>query len=165
MDPRNLRRSPRLNPTLQVEETSSRVPKTQPRSTDRRSPRLNAAPQVEERSNRVGGGDNTMTTNPKGKKMEQFRRNRAGEFDGGRDRRKSEPPRIHVALHRDQEFLCAGLRYPSGAYASCLNIPTDLDHIIELRHGGLNEYKNYQMLCGSCHNTKTIGNRTEQCFF
>ena len=36
----------------------------------------------------------------------------------------------------------------------------DIDHIVELRHGGTNEISNLQALCVSCHRVKTTRNTT-----
>ena len=35
----------------------------------------------------------------------------------------------------------------------------EIDHIIPLYKGGLNERKNLQTLCRNCHGKKTIGDR------
>jgi 5-methylcytosine-specific restriction endonuclease McrA len=106
-----------------------------------------------------------MNTDPKTKKVTQQARFEEGEYDGGTDSRKSEGSRVREGLLYDQKFKCAGLRYPGGSYRRCNERPSYLDHIIELRHGGLNEYDNYQMLCHGCHAKKTAWNSKEQCSF
>jgi len=99
----------------------------------------------------------------KTKKLKMKDRFESGEFDDEREERKSEGSHIRQKLLREQRYKCAGLIYPDGSYRECNDIPTDLDHIIELRHGGPNEYANYQMLCCWCHINKTAWNKKQNC--
>lgn len=56
-------------------------------------------------------------------------------------------------------FVCAGLTEGcSDLYRACRAEPTECDHIIEMRWGGLDTRSNLQMLCRDCHLTKTRGN-------
>lgn len=57
--------------------------------------------------------------------------------------------RIEVAYRTEYRCACCDMLLP----------PTfEIDHIIELRDGGLDEYTNLQALCPNCHSLKTRAN-------
>jgi 5-methylcytosine-specific restriction endonuclease McrA len=67
-------------------------------------------------------------------------------------------------LCKDQTNRCAGILRWYG-YRKCDKAGEECDHIIELRHGGVDDITNLQMLCYECHKKKSSGNCGEQrCF-
>ena len=57
--------------------------------------------------------------------------------------------RIEVAYRTEYRCACCEMLLP----------PTfEIDHIVELRDGGLDEYSNLQALCPNCHSLKTRAN-------
>ena len=104
---------------------------------------------------------------PRTKKLDKVSQYERGEFDGGVDERKTVGSRDRENVLYDQKMKCPSLynRDSGRFYPRCESRPTDLDHIIELRHGGYNEYDNYQMLCSGCHKLKTKANYSEQTIF
>jgi 5-methylcytosine-specific restriction endonuclease McrA len=78
-------------------------------------------------------------------------------------RRTSNDKRMRHALSVYQNQICAGLTNVHGRiHRLCTSIPKECDHIIELRHYGLDEGFNLQMLCHTCHVIKTNANRVSQ---
>jgi len=68
-------------------------------------------------------------------------------------------------LCKDQSNRCAGILRRCGVYKKCDRITDDCDHIIELRHGGVDDITNLQMLCHDCHLAKTAANYHGQVFY
>jgi len=68
-------------------------------------------------------------------------------------------------LRRDQANKCAGILRWYGVYKKCDKAEEQCDHIIELRHGGVDDITNLQMLCCECHKEKTSGNYYWQMYF
>ena len=64
-----------------------------------------------------------------------------------------------IQLLKDQGGYCAGLLMANGVYRTCNNKATECDHIIELRHGGIDSIEYLQMLCCGCHRDKTRKNK------
>ena len=78
-------------------------------------------------------------------------------------RRTSNNKQIRHSLLVYQNQTCAGLTNVHGRIRRlCTNIPKECDHIVELRHYGLDEVFNLQMLCHTCHVIKTNANRVSQ---
>jgi 5-methylcytosine-specific restriction endonuclease McrA len=66
---------------------------------------------------------------------------------------------LRRTLLEKQMFVCAGLTDGcSDHYSDCSSVPTECDHIIEMRWGGLDTRSNLQMLCRDCHLIKTRSN-------
>ena len=64
-------------------------------------------------------------------------------------RHYSTTHRIEIAYKSEYKCNACGLLLP----------PTfQIDHIVELRHGGKDEYDNLQALCPNCHSLKTRAN-------
>ena len=59
---------------------------------------------------------------------------------------------------------CTGWRsHPTKHFVRChSNKKLEIDHIHELRHGGTNDFDNFQLLCHECHRIKTKANRKWQ---
>ena len=74
---------------------------------------------------------------------------------------------VREKLWKLQGGRCAGL-VTSGRYIPCSNkiLPNalcDCDHIVEIRHGGQDDFANLQLLCRwKCHRNKTTLNRLSQ---
>jgi hypothetical protein len=78
-------------------------------------------------------------------------------------RKTSNDKRMRHALSVYQNQTCAGLTNVHGRiHRLCTNVPKECDHIVELRHYGLDDGFNLQMLCHTCHVIKTNANRVSQ---
>ena len=67
---------------------------------------------------------------------------------GKKQRRRHIPQHLRVQIAQRQGYKCPICKKP-------LSAAWDLDHVVRLADDGSNDADNLQMLCTSCHRTKT----------
>lgn len=100
------------------------------------------------------------------RKISEFSRGENLAFYKTSERNASSSPRIREKLIDAQKGICPGLITMDGIIHRKCSKPIvyggECDHMIELRHKGIDCEDNCQMLCHECHVEKTRANYHEQ---
>lgn len=100
------------------------------------------------------------------RKISEFLRGENLAFHRTSERNASSSPRIRERLVDAQNGICPGLITMDGfIHRNCsksIVYGGECDHMIELRHKGIDCEDNCQMLCHECHAEKTRANYHEQ---